>query len=178
MSSTAASWHCYWTVGDTTSRSPDTPSKETHNFIPKQNVVYNYTPPPPPHITEHKYSLTSDGSLSANCHHHHRLPPQAALVHELQTKQQNAFSEFIYLSLSQQHKHYILQHWKVRHYTDSLNLMTTAALIKWWVTLVLHTNRTHVLDQVVGTALCFVSLPFSLHSSILNASTPLCVNSQ
>ena len=36
----------YWTVGDTTSRSPDIPSKETQNFIPKQSVVYNSKPPP------------------------------------------------------------------------------------------------------------------------------------
>ena len=39
-------WHFCWTMCDTTSRSPDTPSKETHNFIPKQNVVYNSKPPP------------------------------------------------------------------------------------------------------------------------------------
>jgi hypothetical protein len=73
----------------------DAPSKEMHNFIPKQIVVYNYTPPPPLHTTAHNSLFTSDGSLSASCHHRHHLPLQAALVHELKKTHQNTFSQFV-----------------------------------------------------------------------------------
>lgn len=156
-------------MGDTSSRSPDTPSKETHNFIPKQNVVYNDIPPPPPlHTTEHNYSFTSDGSPSASCHLHHHLPLQAALAHELQTKQQNTFSEFSSLSLSQRHN---------IKFCNIGSSDTTMTHCQWWVT-VLHTNHDDVRDQVVGAPLCFISLLYHIHSLPFHASAPLWVNSQ
>jgi hypothetical protein len=135
-------WHFCWTVGDTTAAvvallldsgwhniQITTHTKQGNVQFYSQTKcgvqLHNSTasPSPSPHNRTHNYSFTSDGSLSASCRPHHHLPLQAALAHVLQTKQQNTFSEFSSLTLSQQNKHQILQHWKVGHYDDSMNLM-------------------------------------------------------
>jgi len=55
---------------------------------------------------------------------------------------------------------------------------TAVAAAKWRVTQQLHTDHTDVCDQVVGNALCFVSLLYHFHSLPFHAPAPLWVNSQ
>ena len=172
------SWHFCWTVGDTTSRSRDIPSKETHNFIPKQNVVYNSKPPP----------LSTQQNTTIHSLATAHFLPVAVLTTIFHCRllwctsyKQSSRTHLHNLVLSHFHSNIIIQFCntgrsdtKLTHWTYGEPHLSPSGGRHWCC---ITTTLMSVI-KLWALLSAFVSLLYYFHSLPIHASAPLWVNSQ